>query len=161
MFTPSFINPKPQTNRDNPIWDNVENATNFLVLSSTNASNLPEIIVKRPATNIKDCILDTVDKSPYIINTTTPAVTSVLLWTKAEVGVGADIALGNHPLNGTIALLVKQKKPKVITLNSLLINDTDLEDTPNITPERVINKNKSPNRIVIIVTIALLCPSQE
>jgi hypothetical protein len=31
----------------------------------------------------------------------TPAVTRVLLWTRDETGVGALIASGNHPTNGT------------------------------------------------------------
>lgn len=36
-----------------------------------------------------------------------PAVTKVLLWTRALTGVGALIALGNHLLKGNWALFVK------------------------------------------------------
>lgn len=35
-----------------------------------------------------------------------PAVTSVDEWTNAEIGVGADIAIGNHAENGNWALFV-------------------------------------------------------
>lgn len=45
-----------------------------------------------------------------------PAVTSVLLCTKAETGVGALIAMGNQLLNGACALFVKQPKIKIIGL---------------------------------------------
>lgn len=36
----------------------------------------------------------------------TPAVTRVDEWTKAEIGVGADIAIGSHAENGNCALFV-------------------------------------------------------
>lgn len=36
----------------------------------------------------------------------TPAVTKVDEWTKAEIGVGADIAMGSHAENGNCALFV-------------------------------------------------------
>lgn len=36
----------------------------------------------------------------------TPAVTNVEEWTKAEIGVGADIAIGSHAEKGNCALLV-------------------------------------------------------
>lgn len=38
------------------------------------------------------------------INKYTPAVTSVDEWTRAEIGVGAAIAAGNHAENGNCAL---------------------------------------------------------
>jgi hypothetical protein len=39
-----------------------------------------------------------------------PAVTRVEEWTRALMGVGADIALGSHPENGKVALLVIPKR---------------------------------------------------
>ena len=50
-----------------------------------------------------------------------PAVTSVDEWTKAETGVGAAIAAGNHLENGKWALFVnipktlKKNKKEIIT----------------------------------------------
>lgn len=47
-----------------------------------------------------------------LIIATNPAVTNVELCTKAEVGVGALIAFGSHPLKGSCALLVKLNNTK-------------------------------------------------
>lgn len=41
-----------------------------------------------------------------------PEVTRVEEWTKAEIGVGAAIANGNHGENGKIALFVIKVTPK-------------------------------------------------
>lgn len=50
------------------------------------------------------------------INKYTPAVTKVEEWTKAETGVGAAIAAGNHDEKGICALLVIAAK----TINQLI-----------------------------------------
>lgn len=54
----------------------------------------------------------------------TPAVTKVDEWTKAEIGVGAAIAAGNHAENGNWALLEIAaiiKRIKVIFVNSSFV----------------------------------------
>jgi len=63
------------------------------------------ILVVSPSENRKHS--DTLLRSAKYRNIKyTPAVTRVLLWTKDETGVGALMANGSHPTNGTWALLV-------------------------------------------------------
>lgn len=71
-------------------------------------------------------------------------------WTKAEIGVGADIAAGNHEENGNWALLVnlininnnieifiKKKKKLILKKKSLNINKK------KISPNRLVKKVKN------------------
>lgn len=50
-------------------------------------------------------------------NKYTPAVTKVDEWTKAEIGVGAAIAIGNHAENGNCALFDKAAVNIIININ--------------------------------------------
>jgi len=57
------------------------------------------------------------------IKRNTPAVTRVEEWTKAETGVGAAIAAGNHAEKGTCALLVEAEITKIhININKYLLD---------------------------------------
>jgi hypothetical protein len=69
------------------------------------AINPETSIVINPAVTRTGCVC--IKKTIYFSNKKTPAVTRVLLWTKAETGVGALIAIGSQLLKGTWALLVK------------------------------------------------------
>lgn len=101
------IFPKPNDNIKNPSWESVLKAITFLKSGSNKAQTLANNIVKSPTENIKTIIIKEDKTILYFINKNKPAVTSVLLWTKALTGVGADIALGSHLLKGNWALLVK------------------------------------------------------
>lgn len=81
----------------------------------------------------------------------TPAVTKVDEWTKAEIGVGAAIAIGSQAENGNCALfehaaIIKSDRVKVIY--SIFIWNVQFEDKVNIpidmrikiSPTRFLNK---------------------
>jgi hypothetical protein len=51
-------------------------------------------------------------KYVYFKSKNTPAVTRVLLWTRADTGVGALMAIGSQLPKGTWALFVKDAKIK-------------------------------------------------
>jgi len=97
---------------ENPICDKVLKATTFFKSSSIKAVILENIIVKHPIFKIKEENLKNKIINLKLNNKINPAVTSVLLWTRDLTGVGALIALGNHPLNGNCALFVKDVRIK-------------------------------------------------
>ena len=95
------------------------------------------------------------------INRYTPAVTRVEEWTKAETGVGAAMAAGNHAEKGIWALLVQAE---VIKIN-IKINETLLfmflinlyVQSPILIIILIqINKPTSPNRLVKAVIMPAL-----
>lgn len=74
-------------------------------------------------------------------NRYTPAVTSVDEWTKAEIGVGAAIAIGNHAENGNCALFDKAAVVTMIivnVVNSIFILKFQLDDRVIILIDRRI-----------------------
>jgi len=91
-----------------PIWDSVLKATTFLKSFSNIAIILATPIVNPP--KIKKIKIKRLfnKKKQKFINKDKPAVTKVLLCTKDLTGVGALIALGNHPEKGNCALFVKE-----------------------------------------------------
>lgn len=106
----NFI-PNPKTNKTIANWLKVDNAIIFLK-SDSNKEAKPEYKRTKKAT-IKIKPKSTKDnKLPNLNKRKIPAVTSVDEWTKAEIGVGAAIARGNHVLNGNCALFLKQTPKK-------------------------------------------------
>jgi len=97
---------------ENPIWDKVLKATTFFTSSSTMALNLEKKVVKTPVKNKNFITLKFIKKKLKLKSKISPAVTKVLLWTRELTGVGALIALGNQPLKGNCALLVKAVRHK-------------------------------------------------
>jgi len=106
------FNPNLSVVIENPIWERVLKATTFFKSSSIRAVILENIIVRHPILRIKEENLKIKIINLKLNNKIKPAVTNVLLWTKDLTGVGALIALGNHPLKGNWALLVKEVKIK-------------------------------------------------
>jgi len=78
----------------------VERAMIFFISISNIAVN-PAIIIVNVPININPVERTEVETNIFIrINKYTPAVTRVDEWTKAETGVGAAIAAGNHAEKG-------------------------------------------------------------
>lgn len=79
----------------------------------------------------------------------TPAVTKVDEWTKAEIGVGADIAIGNQAENGNCALFVHlaNSNIKIIILENISFENNSQDDSNIIIP--IVSKiNTSPIRFL-------------
>jgi len=106
------FNPNLNVVIENPIWDNVLKATTFFRSSSIKAVILENIIVKHPIFKIKEENLKNKIINLKLNNRINPAVTKVLLWTRDLTGVGALMALGNHPLKGNCALFVNEVRMK-------------------------------------------------
>ena len=99
--------PIPKVNIIIPSWLSVDNAMIFFI-SISNMAVIPAIIIVIIPINNKIYLIFISIIIKFIrINKYTPAVTSVEEWTKAETGVGAAIAAGNHAENGIWALLVQ------------------------------------------------------
>lgn len=103
----------------NPICLNVDKAIIFFISFSltafiplTNIDNKHKLTIKFEFVFVKKLLI-----KRNIINN--PAVTRVELWTIAEIGVGAAIAIGNHDINGYCALfvIIEIKNIKVTILN--------------------------------------------
>lgn len=74
-------------------------------------------------------------------NKYTPAVTKVDEWTRAEIGVGAAIAIGNHAENGNCALFDRAAIISMININvvnSIFILRFQLDDKVIILIDRRI-----------------------
>lgn len=82
----------------------VERAITFFISNSNRAAMPAIVVVKRP--KIKIVCLQRATKQLNRIRRYTPAVTRVEECTKADTGVGAAIAAGNHDERGICALLV-------------------------------------------------------
>jgi len=85
-----------------------------------------------------------------------PAVTSVLLWTNAETGVGAAIAKGSQVVNGNWADLVEAPKTNKSLANDKLRNKKGPAFENQTIRER--SKKASPNRIVKKTWAPLILP---
>lgn len=151
--------PKPIIIIIKPIWERVLKAITFFISTSIKAPQLEKNIVLKPKKNITFKYKVDFNKKLNFINKIKPAVTKVLLWTNALIGVGALIAFGNQPLKGKTALLVKAPLIKNITPNT--INTLKLFLSPvNIKKIKKINKKKSPKRLVKTVLSEPLFLSQ-
>ena len=99
--------PTDKANIITPNWLKVDKAIIFFISHSVSAA-IPAINIVKDA--VKNKIVENIWKEARKewkrINRNTPAVTKVEEWTKAETGVGAAIAAGNHLENGIWALLV-------------------------------------------------------
>lgn len=88
------------------------------------------------------------------IRRNTPAVTSVEEWTRAEIGVGAAIAAGNHAENGNCALFEQAaniNRIRTIFGNSSFIEKFQFIVVINILIEiRIITSPIRFERIVIV-----------
>ena len=98
--------PIPKINIIIPNCLSVDKAIIFFISISPIAVKPAIIIVIIPINNKIYLIFISIIIKFIRINKYTPAVTSVEEWTKAETGVGAAIAAGNHAENGIWALLV-------------------------------------------------------
>ena len=96
----------------NPSWFKVLSAITFFISFSKNEQNPETKKVATPKKKSIDSINFTQNKELYLIKIKMPAVTRVLEWTRALVGVGAAIAWGNHELKGNWALFVIKPKKK-------------------------------------------------
>jgi hypothetical protein len=76
----------------------------------------------------------------------TPAATKVLLWTKAEIGVGADMADGSQEEKGNWALLVKVNR----RTNRIIILPHRGENPKSkfLRPHKDSRKKMSPTRFL-------------
>ena len=139
----------------------VERAIIFFMSISNIAVN-PAIIIVNVPININPVERTEVETNIFIrISKYTPAVTRVDEWTKAETGVGAAIAAGNHAEKGIWALLVQAD---VITINinnseallSILLINLYVQ-SPSLTIILIqINNPTSPSRLVSAVIIPAL-----
>lgn len=86
----------------------------------------------------------------------TPAVTRVLLCTREETGVGALIASGNHPTNGTWALLVHAPINRNICGTMDRANTRKSSPPPTREAPKKKNTHPSPMRLVMRVIRAPL-----
>jgi hypothetical protein len=146
---------EPKAKVRSPNWESVLRATTFFVSDSTTAP-IPAIrLVVSPRENKKhrDTLLRSVK---YRSIKYTPAVTRVLLCTREETGVGALMASGNHPTNGTWALLVHLPINKNIcgTMDSARTMKSSPPQTKDAPKKK--NTHASPIRLVIRVTKAPL-----
>jgi len=131
-------------------------------ISISNIAVNPAITIVNVPISISPTEIVVVDTNIFIrINRYTPAVTRVEEWTKAETGVGAAIAAGNHAEKGIWALLVQAE---VIKIN-IKINETLLfmflinlyVQSPILIIILIqINKPTSPNRLVKAVIMPAL-----
>lgn len=112
-----ILNPKASVRNINESWFNVDSAITFFKSTSVTARSPEKNKVNPEKIKIKEKKKFIFKKNLNWIIMKTPAVTNVDECTSAEIGVGADIAIGNHTENGNWALLVKDKNTKVITIN--------------------------------------------
>ena len=144
-----------------PNWLKVDKAITFFISISSIAAQPAINIVNAPITiNTVDILVPT-NKIFIRIKRYTPAVTRVDEWTKAETGVGAAIAAGNHAEKGICALFV-QAETTTITNNNhenfivvLVINKNLQLPYTNII-EIDTSSPTSPNRLVKAVIIPAL-----
>jgi len=136
-----------------PNWESVLKATTFFVSDSTTAPRPATRLVISPTANKKhkDTLLRSVK---YRSIKYTPAVTSVLLWTKDDTGVGALMANGNHPTNGTWALFVHPPTKRNIWGATDKASVRRSSPPPAREAPKKKNTQASPIRLVIRVTRA-------
>lgn len=94
----------------NPIWFKVERATIFFRSTSRREAKPLKSIEYKEIIKIVNLMTENLRFSKNRSKTTTPAVTRVEECTKAEMGVGAAIAIGSQKEKGYCALFVKQNK---------------------------------------------------
>jgi hypothetical protein len=103
-----FGSPRPRAVIIIPSWLKVDRAIIFFISHSVVAPIPAIIVVDTPIKRMRG--LNNQNKSrngKNRIRRNTPPVTKVEEWTKAETGVGAAIAAGNHLEKGICALLVQ------------------------------------------------------
>ena len=110
---------------------------------------IEESLMLKALKSLRILNLPALKKASLFMIRKSPAVTRVLLCTKALIGVGAAIALGNHPIKGYWALLVKATNLIITSNNEVLIPLADLKSSP-------MRRRASPNRLLMRVNILLL-----
>ena len=131
-------------------------------ISISNIAVNPAITIVNVPISISPTEIVVVDTNIFIrINRYTPAVTRVEEWTKAETGVGAAIAAGNHAEKGIWALLVQAEVIKInIKINETLLfmflMNLYVQSPILIIILIQINKPTSPNRLVKAVIMPAL-----
>lgn len=141
------------------IWLRVDRAMIFFMSCSQFADILAYKVVDL-AMNIKINIVNGWGIFMIRININTPAVTNVDEWTKAEIGVGAAIAIGSHAENGNCALFEQAASINIIIdslgkfwfwlkFHDFIMNNNPIDIRIRISPIRLLNKVIDPHAAVL------------
>ena len=146
----SPVSPNPRVEIISPSCLRVDRATIFLKSISVRLIIPARVIVSRPKRDMYSLMAF----SPNLIIRKIPAVTRVLEWTRALMGVGALIARGSQTFKGTWALFAMQatNKNKIIRIEV----SPALEMWPKKQSPRIPTRSKkSPSRLERNVVIPL------